>query len=100
MLWHSGILGVVASLAMLAAPAAARGKFAGGIDMSEACHMQYGNNANAYNDGNSAWGWYCDINGKHYGVDTNTYCAQKYGNAASSDPQGGGKYDWACYYPN
>jgi hypothetical protein len=101
MLSHTGILGVVASLAMLATPAAARGPYAGGLDLAEACRWQYGNQFEAYNNSESAWDWKCKGNGgTGLSIDTNAYCARKYGRNAVSDPQGQGKYDWACYYPN
>jgi hypothetical protein len=97
---HSTILGgVVASLVLFAAPVVARGVYAGGIDMEEACHMQHGDATSARNSGPSANDWYCYDGVHSYSIDTEQYCNVKYGGGAQSDPQGGGLYDWGCYYP-
>lgn len=95
---HSTILGgIVASLALFAAPVVARGRYAGGIDMNEACRHQYGEGTWAFSDGNSAYDWHCTSGPHSEWVDTNGYCGWKYGCGAQSDAQGGGLNDWACY---
>ncbi|KAI1372030.1 hypothetical protein F4677DRAFT_433795 [Hypoxylon crocopeplum] len=98
MLAPTGILGIVASIAMLAAPASAR-TWAGPIDMNEACSWQYGGGWSATLDGSGADDWYC-VNpaGDRKSINVDAYCSQKYGNAAYADPQGGGAYDWGCYW--
>jgi len=97
---HSTTLGaIITSFALLATPVFARGPWAGGLDIIEACHMQYGPTATVAVVENTAWGWRCVVAGQYYDVDTNRYCGDKYGHSAQSDPQGGGPYDWGCYYP-
>lgn len=96
----STITGVLATVALFAAPALARGPWAGPINMQEACEWQINGASKASRPGNgNAWDWYCAWNGLKYPIDTNRYCRDKYGNNASSDPQGGGAWDWGCYYP-
>jgi len=92
---------IITSVALLVAPVFARGPWAGGIDMNEACRMQLGENGEAYSVGDSGSDWRCRVKvPTAANVDTNSYCNKKYGNNAYSDPQGGKKYDWGCYFPN
>ncbi|KAJ0363056.1 hypothetical protein COL26b_013118 [Colletotrichum chrysophilum] len=88
------IIGVVASLDMLAAPVSAR-TWAGGVNMNTACVSQWGVSFHAQNDkadnaANSAYDWNLDVG---------AFCAGRYGGNAYADPQGKKKYDWGCYYP-
>lgn len=97
---HSALItGLIATLTLFSAPVLARGPWAGGIDMAEACRMQRGAGAEARNDKpdslpGSAFNWYCTGD-----IDTNRYCRERYGNNAQSDAQGQKKYDWGCYFP-
>jgi len=94
----STLLGVVTSLALLAAPASAR-TWAGPVDMMVACTQQYGGGWKAIKNGNGGNDWRCvDSQGTQKHINVDAYCSQTYGNAAYSDPQGGGAYDWGCYF--
>ncbi|KAF4871055.1 hypothetical protein CGCSCA1_v009813 [Colletotrichum siamense] len=95
------IIGVVASLAMLAAPVSAR-TWAGGVDMNAACVSQWGVSFHAQNDkadnaANSAYDWYCTDGNNQRNLDVGAFCAGRYGGNAYADPQGKKKYDWGCY---
>ncbi|KAK1580763.1 uncharacterized protein LY79DRAFT_560842 [Colletotrichum navitas] len=105
------IIGVVASLTILAAPVSAR-TWAGGVDMNAACVDQWhppfqAQNDKENNDANSAFDWYCSDGINRMNVDVNAYCYttyvdksdEHYGVHAYADPQGMKKYDWGCYYP-
>jgi len=101
MLAPSGILGVVATLVLLAAPASAR-IWAGSVDLDVACQEQYDNGSEyAILTGSDAYGWICynPKTGSSGRVDVDVYCAHTYGGNAYADPQGGGPYDWGCYFP-
>ncbi|KAE9366485.1 hypothetical protein N431DRAFT_471535 [Stipitochalara longipes BDJ] len=99
MLAHSGILGVVAGLALLAVPASAGRTWAGPVDMNEACTQQYGGGWKSSLSGSSGNDWSCvDAAGTHKSINVDAFCSQTYGNAAYADPQGGGAYDWGCYW--
>jgi hypothetical protein len=82
MLAPSGILGVIASVAVLAAPASARGPWAGSVDMNAACSEQYANGQGgwwAISLGTSAWDWRCtDQFGARESVDVTRYCCMSY----------------------
>ncbi|KAK2033162.1 hypothetical protein LX32DRAFT_725373 [Colletotrichum zoysiae] len=97
------IIGVVASLAMLAAPVSAR-TWAGGVDMNAACASQWGvafhaQNDKGNNEANSAYDWYCTNGNDRRNIDVDAFCAGRYGGTAYADPQGRKKYDWGCYFP-
>ncbi|KAK2036902.1 hypothetical protein LZ31DRAFT_560848 [Colletotrichum somersetense] len=97
------IIGVFASLAILAAPVSAR-TWAGGVDMNAACASQWGVSFHAKNDkgnneANSAYDWYCTDGNDQRNIDVGAFCSGRYGSGAYADPQGKKKYDWGCYFP-
>ena len=102
MLAPSGTFGVVAGLALLAAPAFAS-TYAGGVDMQAACAEQYpGQSSEAILNGNNAYSWFCFETGSLAllgSINVNIYCSQTYGLNCYADAQGGGPYDWGCYCP-
>jgi hypothetical protein len=97
MLAHSGILAVVASVVLLAAPASAR-TYLGNINMIKACNEQYGSEWTARLNGRTFNDWSCvDKSGNSKVVNVKAYCVKAYGEGAYSDPQGGGSNDWGCF---
>ncbi|OIW25391.1 hypothetical protein CONLIGDRAFT_685237 [Coniochaeta ligniaria NRRL 30616] len=92
----TGIVGIVAGLVLLAAPASAR-TWAGGVNMDEACQEQYANpSEQAIRSGNGAYDWWCyDPNGSGHGgaINVDEYCKVTYHGNAYADPQGGGAFD-------
>jgi|SRR4051812_28275955 hypothetical protein len=100
----------ITALALLAGAAASVSArvWAGPVDMTKACHWQYGYN---YTDGLDtsngvprANSWRCcnAVNVCNQ-VDVAGFCLKAYGTrngqAPYADPQGGGPYDWGCYWP-
>jgi hypothetical protein len=96
----SGVAMLVVPVAAM--PAAARGPYAGGVDMNAACNNQWGAGWSGGNDSTNdapggAFNWYCANGPERRNIDVNAYCSQTYG-GAHADSQGGKKYDWGCYY--
>jgi hypothetical protein len=108
------ILGTVASLMLLAAPAHAR-TWAGTVDMIDLCKKaQADAGLDAADEGPwtpntgdktnpSAFDWVCtdDHGNGNTHLDMSGWCKYKYTDQpnAYADPQGGGPFDWGCYYP-
>jgi hypothetical protein len=87
--------------ALEAAPAAlvARaGEYLGGVDLNDACRVQYNRpNAVAVRDGDGCSNWTCysDI-WRYRGIAIGDACARAYGNPTYAYCTKGA-YDWGCY---
>ncbi|KAK5658025.1 hypothetical protein OQA88_2580 [Cercophora sp. LCS_1] len=72
----------------------------GGVDVDEACRVQYGGNYRALKLGDYCDGWKCDVDGRHRGINMDMYCVSKYGGdalAKCADGWFSGVFNWECH---
>ena len=103
---HTTILGSIAGLVLLAAPATAvvvasadttpALQARDGISISEACHMQYADQiCTAATKGNNCDDWVCACNNGEHGLNLDAYCVAKHnGNWYATCHNG--VYNWQC----
>ncbi|KAK2595296.1 hypothetical protein QQS21_007011 [Conoideocrella luteorostrata] len=87
----------LSAIVLTATLAAARGPYAGGINMDNACVAQHGTSSGPARCSVGVFDWSCGPS--HLGINVDRACKDTYGPIAYSVAQGGGCNDWDCYLP-